>query len=547
MANLRCVAPLLLLTLLLSTARDCGAKRRKPGAATAAAADATAAAPLPHLPTPTDASGAAGLVTQQLAAGERGAERDPRRQLRLYRAVAERVRPLAEHEPMLEILDAMAKLARRVKQHGVSLQCHQEMLSLRGQAGAIPESYLVLWTEMATDLHLDGKYAEALRVLDQADDQLRDQLTDEGLSLMHKQRAFLHECDGKYAEAVGEMERARGLAAPEAADLRAHLDEVLRHRTMLTRMAAAGGMEGRDATAELAAVRSQIDEMGAYLVERGPWATPLQLPHKYIPSITARPWHDASGADIPQLQPLLAVLREAAPALKKEYRKLKKKRLLLADEDCIQRDQGGKWHVRTHTPPADARRLNGVVEQQFCQTACLCPQRYEIAAVWQRLNGTACSMDSPVACSVLADLRATAAAPILRAGYSAVDAHTWIRPHFGSTNAALKIHLGLRVDTSDCAKMRVGEEWRGWVEGDTILFDDRCAFSHLLGQCGFGPLLVTSAGRFGLIRGSMCTSFEHEVENKCDGERVVFQVVVRHPELDWEDAKTYTPVIVDAH
>lgn len=29
--------------------------------------------------------------------------------------------------------------------------------------------------------------------------------------------------------------------------------------------------------------------------------------------------------------------------------------------------------------------------------------------------------------------------------------------------------------------------------------------------------------------------------------RVVFQVVIRHPELQWEDAKTYTPVIVDAH
>lgn len=90
------------------------------------------------------------------------------------------------------------------------------------------------------------------------------------------------------------------------------------------------------------------------------------------------------------------------------------------------------------------------------------------------------SQDSPVACRLLADLRDTAAAPILRAGYSAVDAHAWIRPHFGATNAALKIHLGLRVDDSDCAKMRVGEEWRGWVEGDTIIFDDRYSASHLL-------------------------------------------------------------------
>ena len=116
----------------------------------------------------------------------------------------------------------------------------------------------------------------------------------------------------------------------------------------------------------------------------------------------------------------------------------------------------------------------------------MCLQRYEIAAVWQRLNGTSCSTDSPVACGVLADLRSTAAAPILRAGYSAVDAHTWIRPHFGSTNAALKIHLGLRVDANDCAMMRVGEEWRGWVEGDTIMFDDRYDRRTILGLIGLG-------------------------------------------------------------
>ena len=304
MGRCRVVPLLLLLVLLLDTPRDCGAKRRKPPA------DTTSPAALPQLPTPTDASGAQQLIAEHLASGDRGAEDDPRRQLRLYRAVVERARPWAGHEPMLEILEATAKLARRVKQHGVALQCHQQMLSLRGEAGAIPESYLVLWTEMATDLHLDGKYAEALRVLGQADDQLRDALTGEGLSLMYKQRAFVHDCAGEYAEAVGEMERARRLA-PEAADPTAHLDDVLRHRTMLTRMAAAGVVEGRAATAELAAVRSQIEEMGSYLVQRGPWETPLQLPHKYIPSITARPWHDASGADFPQLQPLIHVLRDA--------------------------------------------------------------------------------------------------------------------------------------------------------------------------------------------------------------------------------------------
>ncbi len=63
-------------------------------------------------------------------------------------------------------------------------------------------------------------------------------------------------------------------------------------------------------------------------------------------------------------------------------------------------------------------------------------------------------------------------------------------------------------------RMRVGNEWRGWAEGATIVFDD---------------------------------SFIHEVRNDCNSERVIFQVVVRHPELQWEDARTHTPVVIDAH
>ena len=51
-------------------------------------------------------------------------------------------------------------------------------------------------------------------------------------------------------------------------------------------------------------------------------------------------------------------------------------------------------------------------------------------------------------------------------------------------------------------------------------------------------------------------SWEHEVHNECSSERVVFQVVIRHPELhsnrrdgseEEEDPRTYTPVVMDAH
>lgn len=438
-------------------------------------------APLPPLPSPATPAEAESMISNVIAAPQVD---DPLTQARVYQEVARRSRGLAGHEKLIEVLGAAAKLWRTVKKHGAALQCHQEMLSLRGQAGAIPESYLVLWTEMATDLHLDGKYAEALRILDQADAQLSEVLPGEGLALLHKQRAFLYDCSGQYQQAVEQMKLARSLG--EAPELTTQLDDMLRYRIMLTRMAAAQRLEPvasrRLEPAAAKSLQDEIDAIGDLLVRRGRWSSAMQLPHKYFPELTARPWHSID--DLPQLQPLVDVLRDATPSLRKEYRRLKRRGLLLSDEDCIQHNTGGKWH------------------------------RYETAAVWQRLNGTACSMDSPIACSVLSQLRNTGVAPILRAGYSAVDAQTWIRPHFGSSNAALKIHLGLRVDKSNCAKMRVSTEWRGWTESEVVLFDD---------------------------------SFEHEVKNDCSSERVVFQVVIRHPDLQWEDPRTYTPVIVDAH
>ena len=39
-----------------------------------------------------------------------------------------------------------------------------------------------------------------------------------------------------------------------------------------------------------------------------------------------------------------------------------------------------------------------------------------------------------------------------------------------------------------------------------------------------------------------------QVRNECTHERVVFQVVIRHPQLQWgEDAKTHAPLVMDAH
>lgn len=83
-----------------------------------------------------------------------------------------------------------------------------------------------------------------------------------------------------------------------------------------------------------------------------------------------------------------------------------------------------------------------------------------------------------------------------------VEPGTWIQPHFGHTNAQLKFHLGVivpSVDAGPCAHFRVGPPpWRAWVAGKALLFDD---------------------------------SYSHEVWNNCTQQRVVFQVVVLHPDV----------------
>ena len=77
----------------------------------------------------------------------------------------------------------------------------------------------------------------------------------------------------------------------------------------------------------------------------------------------------------------------------------------------------------------------------------------------------------------------------------------------------MKFHLGLivprggtggtggtgeRTGGKACATFRVGRKTRSWQEGKTIFFDD---------------------------------SFNHEAWNRCDTERVVFQLVVVHPDV----------------
>ena len=54
--------------------------------------------------------------------------------------------------------------------------------------------------------------------------------------------------------------------------------------------------------------------------------------------------------------------------------------------------------------------------------------------------------------------------------FSVLRPGTHLRPHCGSTNTRLTCHLGVIVPGG--ARVRVGDEWREWREGECLVFDD---------------------------------------------------------------------------
>ena len=83
-----------------------------------------------------------------------------------------------------------------------------------------------------------------------------------------------------------------------------------------------------------------------------------------------------------------------------------------------------------------------------------------------------------VACPATADLVASSipeAFQLAMAGggetlFSVLRPGTHLRPHCGSTNSRLTCHLGVVVPGG--ARVRVGDEWREWAEGECLVFDD---------------------------------------------------------------------------
>jgi hypothetical protein len=523
----------------------------------AAAAAAGARAPAPREAAAVDAGGrvAAPAHEELIARARRVRSVDPWAALALLEGALDGRGPGGAAAPppsgraaRVALLEATAQSLSALKQPGRGVELRAEALALRKRSSrpalSRPMELVKALTAIAQDLRDDRRYNESLGAVHEAKELVRalpptpaaaaapaaaapppSGVRDAPalLAVLTRIEAGLLDCRGDTllglkrlaaaAQSGGPGDEAQAVAS---GTLLRHLGLLLRARSGADTTAAGRALlqpaaGGGDAPAARlrALLASQERKLRAELLARGPWQHPQQLPHTYVPGLAARAWHSVP-AHWPRLAPVVSALEAAAPALAAEYAALRDAGRLEPEAECIHNSgAGGAWRV------------------------------FMANAVWHRQRDTAgCSVHAPVACGLLARVAALRAPPVdgggaaagaappggggggapllrpLRVGYSAVGGRSRLFPHHGVTNAQLKLHLGLVVPALGggvyddaraadpaavpCAVLRVGNETRAWVQGRVLAFDD---------------------------------SFEHEVENRCDDERVVLQLVFAHPDL----------------
>jgi len=248
---------------------------------------------------------------------------------------------------------------------------------------------------------------------------------------------------------------------------------------------------------------SQAKLVGKSILRTGPYTNLLQLPKTFIPSLRSSPWHAISGEKAlwgELTSSAAGLMVEARDSLAKEFQRLSAAGLLLEETECV--------HVGLRRGPPGISKNSSASVTSFNagKGGGIGGGKWVWAATngfWQELDEDGCaSTTMPSACSLLGEIaRTVPRLKIKRAGYSAISGETFLRPHCGWSNGQLKFHVGLkvpRVEGRHCSSITVGDETRHWEEGEVLMFDD---------------------------------SYLHEVSHECQEERVVFQLVIEHPDM----------------
>lgn len=373
-------------------------------------------------------------------------------------------------------------LARRLKRFDVAVALCESARSAQIDAnrnGLMLEAMV----QLATAYRDVRRYEDALQLLD------RLYAVDGGripsrraISLILQMKVDVLDCAGETASALLTHERVMEIARDED-----RLSMLRKHVELLGRIVS---REDDDVPSSvLDAMRELRARETETLLNAGPWVHALQLPQHFRP--TEQPptfgWPRWDAVGFGNLSAVRALLMAWSDRLEEELIKLATTGKLLRDTECLHAKlktsfEGAKNHTAR---PMDASGWWG---------------RFEVNGFWRSRDDTGCAVESPTACETLRSVRELGVR-VVRAGYSAIAGETWIRPHFGTTNQQLKLHLGLVVPRRDgyesastCPPVlrAAGHEQR-WSRGNVLLFDD---------------------------------SWEHEVRNGCNSWRGIFQLVV---------------------
>ena len=190
-------------------------------------------------------------------------------------------------------------------------------------------------------------------------------------------------------------------------------------------------------------------------VARGMWGNAMQRPvSKYVPGLASMPWHDKRD------YPFIARLEQGYAGVREELLRNLEENGHIFTEEQEDLHVGGNWtELRLKSSG------HGVTEHSsfFPKTMAL-------------IRGCGEEFTS--------------------IKFSAIQPGTHIRMHTGPSNERLRVHL--TILHSGGARIRVGSEWRTWVQGEAIIFDD---------------------------------SWEHEVVHNGDELRVVLIMDIWHPDL----------------
>ncbi|CAJ1396847.1 unnamed protein product [Effrenium voratum] len=207
----------------------------------------------------------------------------------------------------------------------------------------------------------------------------------------------------------------------------------------------------------------EVHELAIAAVRNGIWYTKWQRSPHFVPTLTAKPFHDG------QEFALARALEENYPVIKAEYVAYREKLANRKDWDDSDTTPGlGDVGNRAGALHDGGLRKSGKWQEVPLFTNCTIQREYtDLFPETTRILQTQCADATGLAFCGGGDVI-----------FSVLTPGTRLRPHCGPSNARLTCHLGITVPRKrDGCFIRVAaEEPRGWEEGRCLVFDD--SFEH---------------------------------------------------------------------